>query len=74
MKKIIKSGGWCSDGAQWFFCDFYETKDITAEVLADKNITTGYKHYCKLFGNQELYRGSLVCCNKIYGLSYEGDV
>lgn len=74
MKKIIKSGGWCSDGCQWQFCNFYITEPIKCPVTDEHSIEMGYKHYCSLFGNQELYRGSLVCCNKIYGLSYEGDV
>jgi hypothetical protein len=74
MNRILKSSGYCSDGCQWSFCDFYETYEMTAQVTEDSKILTGYGHRCTLFANTELYNGSLHCCNQIYGLTYEGRI
>lgn len=66
MKRIIKDGGHCYDGCGWTNCDFWE---FTPNVPSS--------HKCKLFGGGEgvikLASKSLVICDKIYGLHYEGD-
>lgn len=71
--KIIKTSGFCSDGCQWQFCDFWQVNDEpTTEVIDGVSLTRRVSR-CTMFGNTEIYRGSLVCCNKIYGHSYEGN-
>ncbi len=65
--KIIKSGGHCYDGTGWNLCPFWE-----------HNTDNPNNCYCKLFGGlkgvQKYTSESLVICNKIYGINYEGDI
>lgn len=71
-KKILKSGGYCTDGCQWFYCDFYECKPILSEpVIDDSQVKVGYEHNCTLF-NVPLFEGSLKICNTVYGGNYNG--
>jgi len=78
MKKILKSSGYCSDGCQWFFCDFLRIEKH--EVGFKRNPKKGfdieveysYSHHCDLFSGIELERGSALICNKTYGVTYEG--
>ena len=74
MKKIIKTGGFCCDGCQWTFCDFYSCEPVMIEAFdCDMIPSTNYIHTCKLF-NVELNRGSLKICNVVYGMNYTGEV
>jgi len=74
QKKILKGGGYCCDGCQWNFCDFYDCRPIMIEAFDGESIpSTRYKSTCTLF-NVELTHGSLKICNVVYGFNYEGRV
>ena len=87
MKEITKSGGYCSDGCQWSFCDFLRVEKTEAFELQipkgsldvneyfPRKVPIEIKHFCDLF-NQEMStnRGSLHICNQIYGKNYTGRV
>lgn len=74
MDKIIKSSGYCSDGCQWNFCSFYSHGDEPIKEVIDNKFLTRHVVRCKLFSDVEIVHGSLHCCNKIYGMNYEGRV
>jgi len=60
--KVIKISGHCYDGMGWVDCDFW---------VHDKD-----ESICMLFGKDGVPKNkseSLIICNKIYGLDYDGD-
>lgn len=61
MDKIIKYGGHCYDSCGWQECTF-RSKDANN------------KSFCNLFNVNKKESKSLVICDRIYGLDYEGDV
>ena len=61
MDEIIKSGGHCYDSCGWQECSF-RGKDDNGKL------------FCKLFNVRTKESKSLVICDMIYGLDYEGDV
>ena len=74
MKRIIKTAGYCSDGCQWNFCDYYKLLEEVVPFDSDCSIVKRTQHICTMFGNTELSSGgSLKVCNKVYGANYEGE-
>ena len=80
MKKILKSGGHCCDGCQWFHCDFFRVEEhithrlipTSSSLISEYESEKRYSFHCDMFGGAELTVGSLNICNKIYGHNYEG--
>jgi len=64
--KVIKTSGHCYDGMGWTDCDFWKHGD--SEETSSK---------CTLFGINGVSKDaskSLILCDRIYGLDYEGEV
>jgi len=74
QNRIIKTGGYCCDGAQWNFCSYMKEITESQEVFPDVFIHQHIGQSCSMFGNTELDQGaSLKVCNTVYGKSYEGN-
>jgi len=74
QNRIIKTAGYCCDGAQWNFCSYMKDRSVSKEVFQGTYITTELPPICTMFGNTELDQGaSLKVCNTVYGNSYEGN-
>lgn len=60
--------GFCYDGTGWFLCDFWAGHNQANEKNPDG------PSRCLLFGGaQKQDAAALRCCDKIYGVHYDGD-
>jgi hypothetical protein len=73
IMQILKSAGYCSDGMHTK-CDFFSYGFEPTREFLDGQFLTKRVMRCKHFNDIEITedKGSLICCNKIYGFSYEG--